>query len=286
VAQQAFSAGSSATNTGSYNLDPNEVYSDGVSIPNGRQTANGQRPILVTRALAYISGYGASRTATIRVGGTLSSPFTVASAGSAQSTGWRTLSRLFTGATTARVEVEANGSFYFGRGSSGVTTKAAGGFTWTGGLAGLIEYVQAPSAPLSPSATPLPAGECTVAWSAPTTDGESAITGYRVQASKTADFSVIEQTLDVAASPRSCTFEGLDQGERYYFRVAARNAVTTAASTTSVWSTTAQADMLSGGSVYDGTGLVPGEVLVYDGTALVAASAVLVWNGTELVPAL
>ena len=232
--------GSSPTVATSFNSDPNNVYSDSVTLPQGRIAANGQGPVLITRAFAYMAGRGASRTAHLKVGTAETAGFTIASGSSAVSTGWRALSLLVPNGGTRRVECRANGEYYFGRSSSGLTTKPSSGFTWAGALSGQVDYVEVPSAPRSPSASPDPgAASVSLSWLAPSSDGGTAITGYRLEYDTDPAFG--SPTVVPLGVVLAHEVTGLTPGETYYFRLAAENAVTDAASTWSVYSATASA---------------------------------------------
>jgi hypothetical protein len=83
----------------------------------------------------------------------------------------------------------------------------------------------AATAPGAPAAVNASAGtaSATVTWSAPASDGGSAITGYLV----TPYVGVVAQTPITTANVASVTVPGLTNGTTYTFRVAARNAVGT-----------------------------------------------------------
>ncbi len=235
-----YPGGSSPSVSTSYNLDATSVYSDSVTIPQGRLAANGQGPTLVTGARAFMAGRSASRTAYLKVGASESAGFTIASGSSAVATGTRALSVLVANGGALRVECRANGAYYFGRASVGTTTKPSDGYTWPGALSGQVDYVEVPSAPLTLSATADPgAASMTLAWTAPANDGGSAVNGYRVEYDDNAGFT--SPTVVSLGVVLSTLVTGLTPGLTYYARVAAENAVTDAASTWSTYSSTASA---------------------------------------------
>jgi hypothetical protein len=81
----------------------------------------------------------------------------------------------------------------------------------------------APSSPDDVGAT-AGSGSAKVSWSAPTSDGDSAITGYTVIPYIGA---TAQTTVSAAASARSATISGLANGTTYTFRVTATNAIGT-----------------------------------------------------------
>lgn len=261
----SYPGGSSQSIATGYNLDANNVYSDSVAIPAGRLAANGQGPVLLTAAAAFMAGRGASRTAWLKVGSAETSGFTIASAGSAVATGARALSLLVANGASLRVECRANGAYYFGRGGSGSVVKPSDGFTWAGRLSGEVTYVEAPSAPRSLAATPDPgASSVSLSWLAPSSDGGSAVTGYRIERSSSPAFT--SPTVTTVSNVLSTVIAGLTPGQTYHFRISALNAVTAAASTWSVYSTAASAFL----------GSVPGAPTALAATAALGCVA-LTW---------
>lgn len=204
----------------------NYVYTP-ISLPSGRAALNGIGYALITALRAYVAGRSGARTVSLYldgVGGT--GAFGVGSAGSAADTGFVGCSLLVAGGTANFfIDANPNGSFYFGRapGSSGATDSY--GTTW-GPLFASMLWAQVPSAPLTPAVTP---GSTTalVSWAAPSDNGGTAITGYRIDYSTSPTFSSYSsKTVGVVTSD---TITGLTPGTQYYFRVCALNAVTSAA---------------------------------------------------------
>lgn len=274
--------GSSAQATGSYTGAP-YLRSTGFSVPNGRECANGDKPVRYFRTYAYLGGRGASRTASLRIGSNSTSNFTISSQGSAGSTGWRAITADYKQATSVEVRVYVNGSFYFGRHNSSGHTHDDLGPGWSGALAGQAEYYEAPTAPQNVTAT-AEAGTLSVTWEAPSDDGGTAVTDYVVEWADNEEFAGAESET-VSASETSLDIPDLAFGKDWFVRVAAVNEVTTRWSTTSLYSDTASAFMGIAGYRWDGDEEIPFTVAKrWDGEGEVDITVAVRWNGTEEVP--
>lgn len=85
--------------------------------------------------------------------------------------------------------------------------------------------VSPPGTPGDPTASSAGVGTVTLSWSAPANDGGSPITGYRIQAQRDGSSTYTTVLEDTGSASTSATVSnGLTQGERYRFRVAAINA--------------------------------------------------------------
>lgn len=206
-----------------------------VVTPAGRVAADGRTLALITGVQVYASGRTAGRTLTISFGGETTAAFAVAEAGSAQLTSLRSCSLLTVG-VTVNLRITSNGSFYFGRGGEGTTVDNNGLSRSDGDLGGTFNYAQSPTAPRTPAVSATAAGEATLTWSTPSSNGEADINGYRIEYATNSSFTGASVINHGTSTSRVIT--GLTPGETYYFRVAAKNAVTDAGSTWSVWSST------------------------------------------------
>ena len=84
-----------------------------------------------------------------------------------------------------------------------------------------------PTAPLSFTATAVSSTQINLSWSAPASDGGTAVNGYKIQRSTDgSSYSTI--VFDTGSTATSYSNTGLTAGQTYYYRVAALNAVTDA----------------------------------------------------------
>lgn len=260
------------------------VQTTGIGIANGRVMANGSDAIMLTALLGYVSGRGASRTISLTFAGASTGNFTRASAGSASSTGWIGTGSTLTSASSGTFRITGSGSFYFGRASSGGLATNASGFTWSGDLGGGYRYVEAPSAPRSLAlALTGVSGEVQATWLAPSDNGGSSVTGYRLEH---ADNAGMAGSTLLQPATSGMIIDGLTPGSTVHVRVAAENAVTNAAGSSSVYTSIASLLIPSGARVYLGGGnFDTGATFeVWTGTEFVTGEP-FVWTGSEFVPA-
>lgn len=221
-----------------------KVYSNtaanGVALPTtGRTDSKGQKPILVSTAQVYWAGKGGSRQLRIGIGSYYSGWYTVASDTSANASGQKAINGIFLNGGNQVVTIDENGSsgFYFGRktGSSGSTD----GVTNWGALSGSLVYYQVPNAPTSVTvAQAALENAVNISWTAPSDNGGSAVTSYSIQWSYNSDFSG-SSTIATGSTSTTYKLTGLVYGATVYAKVAAVNAVATAAGSTSVQSSSA-----------------------------------------------
>ena len=212
----------------------------GVALPTtARVAANGNKPVYVATAGCYWAGKGAARQLALSIGGASTGWKTVASAGAAVSSGQMAVGAVFSNGGTVAVRIDANGaqSFYFGRASGSGSVDSYG--TSFGALSGSLEYYEVPSTPSAVSvAQAALENAVNVTWSAPSSNGGSAITSYTLQWAYNSSFTGAT-TVVTGSSATSYKITNLAYGSTVYVKVAAVNIVATAAATTSVFSASA-----------------------------------------------
>lgn len=262
-----------------------------IDIDPARTAANGKGPLIITDLYGYVSQYNnngvdvslrlggssGAKTATFTPSGNSSS-----SSSGADSTGWKTCTTTkyySDGASNLEFAVINNTSFgcVVGRNTSSGTVKFPNIGDRTGRLGGGYKYIQSPAAPATPTLSLSNYRTVSVSWVEPL-DGGDAIDGYDLQYSTSSTFASGVSTVALTGTGTSWSSSSLGSplayGTRYYFRVAAKNAVTTAASTTSVYS--------SGANVWTApatpTSFVSGSL---DGvsTPATSSSVALDWSG-------
>ena len=221
-----------------------KVYSssaaNGVQLPTtGRTDSNGNKPILVSTAQVYWAGRGGSRRLRIGIGSTYSSWYTVGSDTSANASGQKGINGIYLNGGNQVVTIDEDGSsgFYFGRetGASGSTD----GVTNWGQLSGSLVYYQVPNAPTSVSvAQAALENAVNVSWTAPSDNGGTAVKSYSIVWSYNSDFSG-STTINTGTTATTYKISGLVYGATVYAKVSAINDVTTAAGSTSVFSSSA-----------------------------------------------
>ena len=218
--------------------------------------------IQIYRMALNLSGKDASRTVALGVWTTGNSligktaNFTETAASSASSTGLKTLTTvpLINRSTTSTVRmgfwVSGMGSVYYSAdetSQSGINVLSDHSSSTSistfnndatlksnASLVGSFDYYSLPTAPLSISAV-AGTSSATVSWTGPVSDGGTSVTSYTLQRATNAGFTT-GLTTTPGLTGTSTVVTGLANGT-YYFRIAAVNAVATAASTTSAYST-------------------------------------------------
>lgn len=223
------------------------------AVPLGRVALSGQRVVRIKR----LHMYGGS-------GGTIGIYAANADGGDYQSsggfgsvasgswdTGWRGLSKLFSGVQPGW-EMRLGFTFgpewlNYGRHAAGGDIYGGGGVEWSGAsLSGEFDWAEVPSAPGTPQVTPGPAGKATVVVPAPADNGNDGIEVYHLQWATNAAFTTGVGSSETASNVFNLS---LSPGQVYYFRAVCRNATSRLAGTYSPWSGASSAQMLSGGRV-------------------------------------
>jgi hypothetical protein len=259
------------------------LYVDGINLPVGRAMANGSQAVLITDLFAYVGGYGGNRNIYMSLGNAVTGVFTVGQSGAVPpGTGWVDASDWLVQGGSARFSVvgPSSGGLYFGHGGPGTTVGPSQ--SWAGALGGAYIYAQSPSEPTILGAANITPTSMLTQFGWAGDDGGAGVTGFRVQFSPDPSFGSDVRQLDTTVGQN--TFDGLVPGRTYYYRVAARNAVTNTAGTFGPWSGTASARTLSGGYVGDGSSWPSAQMFVGDGTSW-NTGLVYVGDGTNWNPA-
>ncbi len=255
-------------------------------LPLTRVSHLGTRPIIVTGIALYLAGRSASRTITLGVGSARTAAFSLSSAGSASLIGAQSISAGFTNTATSPSTTvgtySPSGSYYFGRATQSGNTITNFSLGANSSLVGTFNYAEVPTAPFNLVLTP-GSGNVTATWDAPTSTGDSAITGYTLQYGTDPSFSTSTE-VTTAAGTRTAVFS-VSPGNDYYVRVAAKNGLfSLAGAPMSVWSLTASTSVGIAGFRWDGTQEVAIETAVrWDGTQEVALETAVRWDGTQEV---
>jgi hypothetical protein len=211
----------------------------GVNLPTtGQVAANGNRPVYVDTAQFFVAGNGASRQLRLSIGAAANA-VTFGSSSSAQATGNIAINGLFPngGTQVVRIEASPTGSFYFGRASGSSGSVDSYGTTY-GSLAGQVEYYEVPNAPTAVTVVQANLENAVnVSWTAPSSNGGSAITSYNVKWSYNSNMAG-STTISTGSNATTFKVTGLTYGSSVYVQVSAVNVVASAAGTTSVFSST------------------------------------------------
>ena len=222
---------------------------------------NGNRPIIITSVRANVGGgrqnVGSAtptvaRTIRFEIGGAATAFFTVpavASNANAPLTAYQGISAFFLNptATDFRIKNSVLDGYirYQHNPVSGLNifsinndNSTRGTIQTNRGSTGGYTYIYAPSEPRSLSLSSEAPTSVTLNWAAPSNTGDTSITGYRIEYSVNSNFSGAS-AIEVE-NVGSYNITSLDLDRTWYFRVAARNAVTASAGSHSVWSGTIQ----------------------------------------------
>lgn len=230
---------------GGWTTSPNQVISNygniprtltqgSITIPAGRTMLNSSQQILITHWRLMLAGYGAGNTNIVSctLNGVGAANHSIAGANQAQDTSDRAFTAGLVSPGAGSLVITFNDRIYFGRQNSGPSPVGGNGSAVWGAMVGRITYSEAPSAPGAPVCT-VSGSLMSMTWNPPGSDGGSAVNGYRIQVSSSSNFTTGVLTYDIPVAPSFGV--GLSPGD-YWVRIAAKNAVTAAVGTTSVWS--------------------------------------------------
>jgi hypothetical protein len=157
------------------------------------------------------------------------------------------------------------------------------GSLFAGSLLWRLGYDVLPTAPASVSGI-ISGSNINLSWSAPTSDGGRAISGYRIQRS-TDGVNFTDLVSNTLSTGTSYTDSGISRGISYTYRVAAINAVAIAhGSDYSGPYITTDAILISGAKLWDGTTFINGTTKAWNGTEFVLTTT-MVWSGSSWVSA-
>jgi len=157
------------------------------------------------------------------------------------------------------------------------------GSLFAGSLLWRLGYDVLPTAPASVSG--ISSGSSIIlSWSAPTSDGGRAVSGYRIQRS-TDGVNFTNLVSNTLSTETSYTDSGITSGTSYTYRVAAINAVAIAHGSdySGPYATTSEI-VVSGAKLWNGTTFIDGTTKAWDGTEFVSTTT-RVWNGSSWLTA-
>jgi trimeric autotransporter adhesin len=181
-------------------------------------------PVIGT-AIAGDAGATVTWTAPVSDGGSAITGYSVTAADSTTPANGGQTCTWTTGPLTCSVSGLTNGDSY----SFTVTATNGVGTGASSGVSNAVTPDTVPGVPVIGTATAGDAG-ATVTWTAPVSDGGSAITGYSVTAADSTTPANGGQTCTWTTGPLTCSVTGLTNGDSYSFTVTATNGVGTGAS--------------------------------------------------------
>lgn len=246
------------------------MYSPSMPLPSGRLAANGARPIYIA-SIDYSGGSG-SKEASFNAGSGYATSGYLTNSG---------------GTFTFRVLKVSGGRVYFGRqagwGTAFFTVNGNAPQT-QGALVGSMVYYQSPSQVRSFAANHTGTDEVTLTWVAPESNGDTAITGYRIRRSSTPDMA--SPTVWDIGNVLTYVDSTVVDGNSYYYQIGAKNAVTTnAGNTSSEWvNISISLDIGTVGKRWDGSAEQDITAMYrWDGSAEVEISTWKRWDGSAEV---
>jgi len=219
------------TTSTSFSTDSGYVQTSLTPAASARVAFNGNRPIKITRLRTYVSSYDEVGNIVASIGSFSGTFNNVAIDSTPGLSSWVTLSGSFINGSTStnfRLNPSTGGGVYFKRSSSGTTTKEDG-YTWAGTMYCEYDYAQVPaaSAALQVSVSS-GTGVVSLQWDQFPDNGGSTITGFDIYRG-TATGTITTLIGSVTGGTFSYT---APDSTLYYYHVRAKNAVSTAASTT------------------------------------------------------
>lgn len=267
-----------------------------LDIPETRTAHTGLQPIRIYQMNYFLAGNGASRTVSLVIDDTTSSSFTVSAGSEGASIGFKGIDKFYTDTAKQNIRTGFNtsGAIYYGVATDATTDVVRSSdnsiLVADSCLYGRFRYQQVPTAPRAYTAgsavTNITAVGFDLLWLSPTDTGDAPITGYQIQVSTASNFATVT-TFDVGETT-SATLTGLTPGTTYYYRIAAKNVLSTySGNPMSVWYTAASTVTTlaaSGGKRYNGTTWVDTTVgKRYTGTTWVDLTVQKRYNGSTWV---
>ncbi len=221
---------SGLTNGDSYTFTVTATNTIGTGSPSAASKTVTPSPILpgaptgVSAANAQNASSKVSWTAPADNGGSAISAYTVTAADATTSANGGQTCKWTSGPLNCTVSGLTNGDRY----TFTVTATNAVGTGAASGASNVVIPATVPGAPTIGTATP-GNQSATVTWSAPSTNGGNAITGYTVTAADSTTPANGGQTCKWTSGLLTCTLTGLTNGDTYQFTVTATNALGTGA---------------------------------------------------------
>lgn len=229
--------GGAVNSTAMFTSDLPYIYYPSVPMPAGRVAANGNAPIRIDScSLAYVTNGSVS----MNYQGSSAVGTVFATSGG----GATVYANRIGGTMTVGRETGGSGRTYWSDGDS-----------LAGAMPGSLGYSTVPSAPLALALNGSLPGRIRLTWSPPSDNGQQAITGYRLQRADNAAFTVGVTNFDLGVV---LTYDDTTAtpGKPYFYRVFAKNLVSTAAGTYSVASGTVTGGWVAGLQYDNGTAFV------------------------------
>lgn len=237
------------TRASNYGVIPRTLTQGGITVPAGRAMLNGSTQIRLLAWRLMLAGYGSGNTNVVScsIDGVGGNSHSIAGSTQAQDTGERAFSPANISPGTKSLVISFDDRIYFGRQNYAPSPVGGNGANSWGAMVGYCTYAEAPTAPGTPVAV-VTGSDVSITWPAPSDNGGSSLTGYVFQIDDDPAFGS-PTTLNPATAAQAIS--ALPPGT-YHVRVGAKNAVTTAAGSQSVWSVTTSFTIEAGWKVKRG----------------------------------